>query len=96
MHVSDSLRWTLAGLLGLVGCWIIVLNFSAVFLWYVRRQHHSVIPLIGGCLAGMAMLVCPLPRVMRLAWLPMVVDLGCLYSVIGFIYSVVVLKCFKR
>ena len=96
MHASDSLRWVLPGLLGLIGCWIIILNFSVVFLWYVRHQHHSFIPLLGGCLTGLAMLACPLPGVVRFAWIPLVLDLGCLYSLLGFIYAVVVLKCFKK
>ena len=88
--------WILPSLLGVVGCWIIVLNFSVVFLWYVRREHHSFIPLLGGCLAGLAMLACPLPGVVKLAWIPLIVDFGCLYSVLSFIYAVVVLKCFSK
>lgn len=95
MHVSELLRWILAGLLGLVGCWLIVLNFSVVYLWYVRREHHSFIPLLGGCLAALAMLACPLPGVVRFAWIPLIVDLGCLFSVLGFVYAVV-RGCFSR
>ena len=96
MHDSDLLRWVLPGLLGLVGCWIIFLNFSVVYVWFLRREHHSFIPLLGGCLAGLAMLASPLPGVVRFAWIPLIVDLGCLFSFLSFIYAVVVLRCFSR
>ena len=96
MQISEPLRWVFSGALGLVGCWVIILNFSVVFLWYARRQHHSFIPLLGGCVAAVAMLVCPLPAVARLAWIPLIIDLGCLYSFLGFIYAVLVLRCFKK
>src|SRR2546421_71783 len=96
MHVSNLLPWLLPGLLGLVACWIILLNFSVVFLWCVRREHHSFIPLLGGCLAALAMLVSPPTGIARFAWIPLIVDLGCLYSFLGFLYAVVVLRCFSR
>src|SRR6476660_2663569 len=79
MHAYEIFRWVLPILLGLLGWWIIFLNFAIVYRWYVRGEHHSWVPFLGGFLALVAMLVCPLPQVQKLAWIPIVVD--CVYFV---------------
>ena len=62
--------------MGLFGWWIIILNFAMVYVWLVRREHHSWVPLVGGFLACFGMLACPLTWVQKLAWIPLAVDCG--------------------
>src|SRR3954454_10039773 len=79
MHAYEIIRWVLSILLGLLGWWIIFLNFAIVYRWYVRGEHHSWVPFLGGFLAFVAMGLCPLPQVQKLAPIPIVVD--CVYFV---------------
>jgi len=43
-----------------------------------------------------AMLASPIPRVARYAWVPLVIDLGCLVMVVGFLYVVVWKQILKK
>jgi len=76
MHAYDIFRWVVAVLFSLFGWWLIIANFAIVYFWFVRREHHSWIPLVGGFFALAGMAFCPLPQIRRLAWLPLVVDFG--------------------
>ena len=96
MQTSELLAWVASGIVALLGGWAILGNYATVIRWYVRRKHGSLVPLFGGLLFAAAMFISPLPGVRRWAWLPFVVDLGCSFSLPGFLYSVFVLKCFKK
>jgi putative effector of murein hydrolase LrgA (UPF0299 family) len=80
MHAYDLfcyvLRWLLAIALGGIGWWIIIMNFAAVYVGLVRREHHSLAPLVGGFFALVGMGICPLLEVWRFAWIPVLVDIG--------------------
>lgn len=91
--MGQIIRWVLCAGLGLLGAWIILLNFVIVYLWYVRGRHHSWVPLVGGflCLIGLA--VCPLPQVQRWAWVPLAVDVS--YCVLVLLIGLVSV-CFSR
>lgn len=82
MHASDIVRWILALVFGLAGWFIILVNFRIVYVWLVRREHHSWIPLVGGLfvLAGMAF--CPLAEIRRFAFWPLFIDVGYCISVL--------------
>lgn len=79
MHAYDILwlifRWVAGLVFGAFGWFIIVMNFMIVYDWFVRREHHSWIPLVGGFFALVGMALCPVPQIHRLAWIPFVVDL---------------------
>jgi len=96
MPMSDFPRWILSGLFGLLGSWIIILNYSMVISWYRHRRHSSRIPLLGGLCLMAGMLASPLPGVTRYAWVPLVIDLGCLFTLVEFCYAVLWLQVFKR
>ena len=96
MDIPGSLAWIASGALALLGSWITILNYSAVVSSYRHGRHHSLIPLLGGVGLAAAMLLIPLPRVAKFAWLPLVIDLGCLYALVGLLYAVVVQGSFRN
>lgn len=96
MDIPGSLAWIASGALALLGSWITILNYSAVVSSYRHARHHSLIPLLGGVGLAAAMLLIPLPRVAQFAWLPLVIDLGCLYALVGLLYAVVVQGSFRK
>jgi len=82
------LAWAFAVVFTVLGGWVIALNFAVFYLQFTRQRQHSWIPLIGGFLAFFGMAACPLPAVQRLAWLPFVLDPGCVF---GILFSIVML-----
>ena len=96
MPVSDAVAWIGSCALALLGGWIILLNYSAVVGYYRHGRHRSLIPLLGGVGLAAAMLLVPLPRVAQFAWVPFVIDLGSLYTVVGFLYAMVVKRSFRK
>jgi hypothetical protein len=44
--------------------------------WIVRRQRGSLLPLIGGILGILALLIAPSAALNRVWWLPAVIDVG--------------------
>jgi len=96
MSLSNFPRWIFSGLFALLGSWIIILNYSTVVSWYRHRRHSSRIPLLGGLCLMAGMLASPLPGVTRYAWVPLVIDLGCLFTLVEFCYAVLWLQVFKR
>lgn len=90
------MRWSLVCLFALIGLWITGVNYGCVYLWIVHRKHGSLTPLIGGVSGALALLLCPIPAVQRWAWLPLVLDLGCVYTLASFLYVVFILKGFRR
>jgi hypothetical protein len=96
MSILELIRWGLAGLLALLSICVIGVNYSVAYLWLVRKEHHSLAPLLGGVAGLLALLICPLNSTHSWAWLPLVLDLGCAYSLCGFLYAVIVLKAFSK
>ena len=96
MQDLPAIRWIVAVPLGVLGAWVIVGNFACLALGLARRRHASMVPLIGGVLASASLLACPLRGSSRVAWLPLVVDPGCLWASSLFLYAVVVVRCFRR
>jgi hypothetical protein len=75
------LRWILAGVLAVVGLVSIAGNW-----WIVLRppaRSTSMVTLVGGLCAGVAMLVVPVQALHIWAWVPLVVDPGCGLLVVG-------------
>ncbi|MCJ7729954.1 MAG: hypothetical protein MUO27_08780 [Sedimentisphaerales bacterium] len=96
MQLLEILRWIVTGVFALIGGWIIAANYAVAILWFLRRKRGSLLPIVGGVLFALAMFRFPLLGVRKWAWLPLVLDLGCLFSVLCFLYSVFVLKCLKK
>ena len=92
----EWVAWLVSGVLALFGGWIIITNYWITISWYRHRRHSSRIPLLGGLCLMAGMLASPLPGVTRYAWVPLVIDLGCLFTLVEFFYAVVWLQVFKR
>lgn len=85
-----------AGILAFLGGWIILCNWGIPIRYYASHKHGSLVPLFGGLLFALAMLIYPAPSVRHWAWIPFVADLGCAFLLLEFLYAVFVLKCFKK
>jgi hypothetical protein len=96
MQILEVIPMVFSVALGLLGGSIIVANYAIVIRWYVRRQHSSLVPLLGGLLFATAMYIFPGSSLRRWSWVPLIADLGCSLSIPGFLYAVFVLKCFKK
>ena len=88
--------WLVSGVLALFGGWIVITNYWITIRWYRHRRTASHTPLLGGLCLMAAMLASPIPRVARYAWVPLVIDLGCLVMVVGFLYVVVWKRILKK
>lgn len=95
MEILSAIRWCFCGLLGLFSIHIITLNLACVYVGLVRKEHHSMTPLIGGFIGLLALFICPIASTHALAWLPLVLDLGCVFSMCSLLYHVIVLEAFK-
>lgn len=73
---DEGLRWLISapllalGVLAILGNWLIVLNY------YVRGQHASLFPLLGGVLTAIAIARIPLASWNGWWWIPPTIDPG--------------------
>ena len=86
MH--ELIAWAFAVVLALLGGWVTALNYRVFYLEFTGQRQRSWIPLLGGFLAFLGLAACPVPAVRRLAWLPIVLDPGCVF---GLLFSIVML-----
>src|SRR5437868_2112245 len=77
------LRWLLAVVLGAFGWFMILANFRIIYVWFARRERHSLFPPLGGFFALAGMAFCPLMHIRRLAWIPVLVDFTVFFSVMA-------------
>jgi len=88
VELPSLLTWILVAFLSSFSIYIISMNFTCVFLSLSRGKHHSIGPLLGGGAGSLATLLCPLPEFHSWAWVPLVVDPGCLFMALALAYSV--------
>jgi hypothetical protein len=95
MKAYIILRWLITLMLGIVGAWLTALNWSCVVSWYARRRHSSMFPLIAGVSLALALIACPIAGSARWAWIPLIVDPGCLLLIILTIPLVIMTRGFR-
>ena len=61
------------------------------FMLRIQKVNYSWVPFFGGAFGCLCLLVCPVPRAIYFAWIPLVLDL----SIPGFLYAVFVLGAFR-
>ena len=64
---------------------ISVLNWIQAIQWWTIKKRSSSIPLIGGLAGCIACLISPWLIIRQYWWLPLVIDLGFMTSIIGII-----------
>jgi hypothetical protein len=89
--ISVTLAWILTSVLGVLSLFLIVANYIGGFVARVSKANFSSIPFLGGIFGLLALLTCPIERVHRFAWIPLIVDL----SIPGFMYAVLILRAFR-
>lgn len=91
------LHWLFLGFLFLAGSYFIFQNYYAwLYLGMARKEHHSPLPLLGGLLCHLALRGVPIAGVRAWAWLPWILDPGCVFLVGLFIYTAIVTRGFQR
>ena len=69
--------WTLAVILFLFFLWIGAMNTVVIPLhWWLYKKHSSMVPLLGGLLGTVALIIVPLDGARFWWWVPLIVDLG--------------------
>jgi hypothetical protein len=76
VSVGEILWWLLLVPLGLFGAWVAGCNYVCVYLALVRREHHSLVPLLGGGCVALACMSYPAVGVRSWSWLPLALDPG--------------------
>ena len=74
----DVVRWLIAVSLGLFGACGTVCNYACIASWLFRGEHRSMVPFVGGVCMALAWLMCPAVSSRGWAWIPLVLDPGCL------------------
>ena len=96
MTLNPIILWLVTALAFMYGAWCIFLNYyDWLYLGLTKREHHSPIPFIGGVLCSLALFYSPIAVTLPWAWLPLLIDPGCVYLIGLFIYSAIVTKGFK-
>jgi hypothetical protein len=88
MDVSQLLRWGVSGLLGVYGIFQILANWYTVISGAIRKESYSLILLLGGIAAGLAIIICPATtHLFYFAWVPLLLDPGCLSLLVACCFS---------
>ena len=75
----EFVQWLLAAACSIIAGWILVLNWTVFWRSKIKGVvAPSWIPLLGGVLGSIALLVAPLPAARHLAWAPLLLDWGSL------------------
>ena len=85
MNVLEAARWILGSLSLIAGAYVSGVN-AYILLRYLRRSNApSWIPLIGGILGAIGLLILPTPSLRAAWWIPFFLDWG---SVPGITHAV--------
>jgi hypothetical protein len=76
-----------ASLLLFLGTVVIVGNWSAPVVSFVRKRNVSMIPLLGGMFGAAGCFLSPWGFLNSLWWLPLIIDIGCIPMLVLFAFS---------
>lgn len=91
----NILKIILAVILGIAGLYFIIINAIITYKVYIKKEAMpSITPFLGGILVSAAILI-----VFREKWflifIPLVLDLGCIPTIVGVIYLILKELCIK-
>ena len=91
------LGWLFLGFVFLGGAYFMFLNYyHRIYPLLARKKGSSPLPLLGGLLCHAAMRVAPIAGVRAWAWVPWIVDPGCVFLVGLFFHTAIVTRGFNR
>lgn len=74
----------------LLACFsVMVVNWIGVVRYFVYRKRYSCIPIVGGAIGFIGMLVSPFPLLRQLWWLPLLLDYGCLPALVSLAFLLI-------
>ncbi len=77
--------------------WAAIFNWICAWKRYVRKvKAPSIGPIVGGVAGGASMIFFPLETVRHYAWVPPLVDIGCVPYVIAFTVIVPVIRSMRN
>jgi len=71
------LLWTISALLIALSLCAICGNLWIAFAWYLVKKRATMIPLVGGIVGTIGLLLLPVTGIRCFWWVPLMVDLGC-------------------
>ncbi len=91
----EIVQWIIAGLCGLVFTFYAIVNAWCLIsrLWLPCKEHIPAAYITGGLCGFMALLLVPIGTVserMHYAWVPMVLDIGCLLFLVVFAMGIAI------
>ncbi len=89
MTLIVTIQWIATGILGLFWLGCASSNFFSLVNARIQQSSTSLLLFMGGIAGVAAMLVCPIPETTRWAWVPAVLDLGCVPAALVILLSVV-------
>jgi len=66
---------------------VIVSNWALLVRALSRKRHESTVPLVGGLLGAVGLVVVPLDGFARFWWVPLLIDYRCAFTVGSWIIS---------
>ena len=71
-------QWIAGGLLILLGSFIAVMNWAALYHNLTQKTHSSFVPSMGGLFMMIGATIMPVSGLQELSWVALVLDFGCL------------------
>jgi len=89
MPMLDIIRWVFAGILAAVWLLFAAGNASSLIAAALRRGSTSLVLFAGGIAGALSLLISPLPGTARWAWVPAILDMGCIPAVFAICYGLI-------
>jgi len=85
MEWLTTIRWILGGAAMALGAFVALGNWLTLIKMVITEGSSSFIPILGGSLAFLGLLIIPVPGRFPWLWVPLVADWGCvpMWSFIG-------------
>ena len=92
----NILKIILAVIFGIAGLYFIIINAIISYNVYIKKEEMpSITPFLGGILVSAAILIAFREK-WFLIFIPLVLDLGCIPTIVGVIYLILKELCIKE